>query len=68
MVCCFLLRCLVLYESKVGVMRKDDGNGGWVREGVEKEVVMGDCWGWSVWKGRVRVDGWYRLREAIANN
>ena len=52
----------------MGVMRKDDGNGGWVREGVEKEVVMGDCWGWSVWKGRVRVDGWYRLREAIANN
>ena len=41
----------------VGVMRGD----------VEKEVV-GDCWGWSVWKGRVRVEGWYRLREAIANN
>ena len=40
---------------------------GVVREGVEKEVV-GDCWRWSVWKGRVRVDGWYRLRETIANN
>ena len=24
---------------------------------VEKEVV-GDCWGWSVWKGKVRVEGW----------
>ena len=29
---------------------------------VEMEVV-GDCWGWSVWKGRVRVEGWYRLRK-----
>ena len=37
------------------------------RKGVEKEVV-GDCRRWSVWKWRVRVDGWYRLREAIANN
>ena len=43
----------------MGVMRKDDGNGGLVREGVEKEVV-GDCWGWSVWKGTVMVNGWYR--------
>ena len=25
---CFLLRCLALYESKVGVMREDDWNGG----------------------------------------
>ena len=38
-----------------------------VKEDVEKEVV-GDCKGWSVWKGRVRVEDWYRLREAIANN
>ena len=40
---------------------------GMMRGGVEKKV-MGDCWGWSVWKGRVRVEGWYKLRKAIANN
>ena len=34
---------------------------------VEKEVV-GDCWGWSVCKGRVRVEVWHWLREVIANN
>ena len=63
-----------LYESKVGMVREDDGNGGCgergvqresvIRGGVKKEVV-GDCWGWS---GTVRVDSWYWLREAIANN
>ena len=62
LVCCFLLRCLFLYESKVGVMREDlvrenDGDGrcgekgvereGVMRGGVEREVV-GDCWGWRV--------------------
>ena len=61
----------------MGEMREDDGLVGVVGESVEREGVMrghverevvGDCWGWSVWKGRVRVDGWYRLREAIANN
>ena len=71
---CFLLRCLELYESKVGMVREDDGNGGCVEIGVERECVMrggvkkevvGDCCRWS---GTVRVDGWYRLREAIANN
>ena len=40
---------------------------GVMRGGVVKEVV-GDCWGWSVWKERVRLDGWHRLREVIANN
>ena len=73
---CFLLRCLVLYESKVGVMREDDGWVGVVGEckkggcdggHVEREVV-GDCWGWSVWKGRMRVEGWHWMRKAIANN
>ena len=41
----------------MGVMRKDDGLVGVVREGVKMEGVMrkgvekevvGDCWGWSV--------------------
>ena len=56
------------------MMREDDGSGGcgercrkggYDERGVEKKVV-GDCWGWSVWKGRVRVEGRYRLREVIA--
>ena len=38
LVCCFNLRCLVLYESKVGVMRKDDGNGG-----CERRCRKGGC-------------------------
>ena len=59
------------------MMREDDGNGGCGERGVEREGVMrqgvqkevvGDCWGWSVWKGRVRVEGWHMLRIAIANN
>ena len=66
---------LVLYESKVGVMREDDGLVGVVGESADREGVMkghveregvGDCWGWSVWKGRVRVEGWHWLRIAIA--
>ena len=49
----------------MGVMREDDGLVGVVGESVEREGVMrghverevvGDCWGWSVWKGRVRVE------------
>ena len=59
----------------MGVMREDDGLVGVVGESVKREGVMrghvemevvGDCLGWSVWKGRVRVEGW--LREVIANN
>ena len=61
---CFLLRCLVLYESNVGVMRKDDGLVGVVGERVDREGVMRG----HVWKGRVRVEGWHWLTEAIANN
>ena len=41
--------------------------GGCDEKGIEKEVV-GECWGWHVWKGWVRVEGWHWLREAIANN
>ena len=48
----------------VGVVRGVEREGV-MRGGVEKKVVA-DCWGWSVWKGRVRVEGRYRLREVIA--
>ena len=46
----------------MGVMRKDDGLVGVVREGVKMEGVMrkGRLWeivGDGVWKGRVRVAG-----------
>ena len=54
----------------MGLMREYDRNGGCGdrmcrkggcdERGVEKEVV-GDCWGWSAWNGRVRVEGSYRL-------
>ena len=48
-------------------MREYDGNGGCGENGVEREVVMrggvekevvGDCWGWKVWKERVL--GWIK--------
>ena len=45
----------------VGVVREGVEREGVIRGGVEMEVV-GDCWGRSVWKGRVRVESWYRLR------
>ena len=51
----------------VGVVREGVEREGVMRGGVEIEVV-GDFWIWSVWKERVRVEGWYRLREALANN
>ena len=39
----------------VGVVREGVEKKGTMRGRVEREVV-GDCWGWSVWKGRVRVE------------
>ena len=38
----------------VGVVREGVERKGVMRWGAEKEVV-GDYWGWSVWKGRVLV-------------
>ena len=51
----------------VGVVGESVEREGVIRGHVEMEVV-GDCWGWSVWKGQVRVEGWHWLREVIANN
>ena len=64
---CSVLRCLLLYESKVGVMRedlvwKDDGNGVCGESGYRKEGCnyigcrkgdCGRCCRWKVWKKMV---------------
>ena len=32
-------------------------------ERVCRKEVVGVCWGLSIWKGRVKVEGWHWLRK-----